>query len=114
MAGNDKRKQSLYFPDDMLDEIMRESIRLDRSLSWMVQRAWRIAHDEIAKFPSANPRAAIAPGGELRDAPRPPGPAPGTQPPPAAREARADPVATAEPQPGSQVQDFIRGKFDRK
>ena len=50
----DKRKQSLYFPEEMLEEIIREATRQDRSLSWIVQRAWIIARDEIRKFPSIN------------------------------------------------------------
>ncbi|RLB53997.1 MAG: hypothetical protein DRI34_12650 [Deltaproteobacteria bacterium] len=50
----DKRKQSLYFPEEMLSEIKREALRQDRSLSWIVQQAWRIARDEIKKFPSIN------------------------------------------------------------
>ena len=51
---SDKRKQSLYFPEDMLEEIKREANRQDRSLSWIVQRAWMIARGEIQKFPSVN------------------------------------------------------------
>lgn len=47
-----KRKQSLYFPVEMLAEIQSEAHRQDRSLSWVVQQAWKAARDEIAKFPS--------------------------------------------------------------
>ena len=47
----DKRKQSLYFPEEMLKEIQEEAIRQDRSLSWIVQHAWRSARDQIAKMP---------------------------------------------------------------
>ena len=54
MAESDKRKQSLYFPEVMLQEIQREAARLDRSLSWVMQRAWKIARAEIRKFPSVN------------------------------------------------------------
>ena len=50
----DKRKQSLYFPESMLQEIKEEAARLDRSLSWIVQRAWKIARTEIKKLPSVN------------------------------------------------------------
>jgi uncharacterized small protein (TIGR04563 family) len=53
MAGTDKRKQSLYFPELMLKEIQREADRLDRSLSWIVQRAWKTARPEIRKIPSS-------------------------------------------------------------
>ena len=50
----DKRKQSLYFPEKMLTEIKNEALRQDRSLSWIVQQAWRIARDHIRQFPSIN------------------------------------------------------------
>ncbi|HUU01343.1 MAG TPA: TIGR04563 family protein [Myxococcota bacterium] len=50
----DKRKQSLYFPEEMLTDIKREALRQDRSLSWIVQQAWRLARDDIKKFPSIN------------------------------------------------------------
>ncbi|MFO7179125.1 MAG: TIGR04563 family protein [Pseudomonadota bacterium] len=53
-AGSDKRKQSLYFPESMLQEIKDEAARLDRSLSWVVQRAWKMARLEIKKIPSVN------------------------------------------------------------
>jgi uncharacterized small protein (TIGR04563 family) len=51
---SDKRKQSLYFPESMLQEIKEEAARLDRSLSWVVQRAWKLARAEIRKIPSVN------------------------------------------------------------
>ena len=54
MAGTDKRKQSLYFPEDMLREIQEEANRQDRSLSWIVQQAWKIAKAELKKVPSPN------------------------------------------------------------
>ncbi len=53
-GGSDKRKQSLYFPETMLQEIKDEAARLDRSLSWVVQRAWKLARLEIKKIPSVN------------------------------------------------------------
>lgn len=52
MAISDKRKQSLYFPEEMLNEIQKEAIRQDRSLSWIVQRAWAIARTRIQQYPS--------------------------------------------------------------
>lgn len=64
MATTDHRKQSLYFPEDMLAEIQREATRQDRSLSWIVQHAWKVARADIRKMPSVNdvlvpaPRAA--------------------------------------------------------
>jgi uncharacterized small protein (TIGR04563 family) len=76
MAGTDKRKQSLYFPEEMLAEIQREATRQDRSLSWIVQHAWKVARAEIRKMPSVNdvltpaPRAAApAPAAAPAEAP---------------------------------------------
>jgi len=54
MPSSDKRKQSLYFPEEMLQEIKREAQRQDRSLSWIVQKAWKLARTEVAKYPSVN------------------------------------------------------------
>ena len=53
-SKTDKRKQSLYFPESMLQEIKEEAARLDRSLSWVVQRAWKLARVDIKKLPSVN------------------------------------------------------------
>lgn len=61
---SDKRKQSLYFPETMLQEIKEEAARLDRSLSWVVQRAWKLARNDIRKIPSVNE---IGDDGEVTD-----------------------------------------------
>ena len=50
----DKRKQSLYFPEEMLKEIQLEANRQDRSLSWIVQQSWKLSRNEIMRFPSVN------------------------------------------------------------
>lgn len=49
----EKRKQSLYFPESMLVEIQQEAGRLQRSLSWVVQRAWKVAREEVKKMPGS-------------------------------------------------------------
>ena len=54
MPTTDHRKQSLYFPEDMLEEIQVEAGRQDRSLSWVVQQAWKVARAEIRRMPSVN------------------------------------------------------------
>jgi uncharacterized small protein (TIGR04563 family) len=54
MSQSDKRKQSLYFPESMLLEIQQEAMRLDRSLSWVMQRAWKLSRQDIRKLPSVN------------------------------------------------------------
>lgn len=51
-ARSDKRKQSLYFPEEMLKEIQAEANRQDRSLSWVVQQAWKAARTQVARFPA--------------------------------------------------------------
>ncbi|HET8732295.1 MAG TPA: TIGR04563 family protein [Anaeromyxobacteraceae bacterium] len=50
----DKRKQSLYFPDEMLRENEAEATRLDRSLSWIVQQAWKMARERMSRVPGVN------------------------------------------------------------
>jgi uncharacterized small protein (TIGR04563 family) len=52
MPKVDPQKQSLYFPREMIEEIAREACRQDRSLSWIVQQAWRLAREEIGKLPA--------------------------------------------------------------
>lgn len=51
-TGAVDRKQSLYFPEEMLVEIRDEAARLDRSLSWIVQRAWKLARKQVRAMPS--------------------------------------------------------------
>lgn len=51
----DHRKQSIYMPLEMIEEIKQESARLDRSLSWTLQRAWTLAKNDIAAMPSVDP-----------------------------------------------------------
>jgi uncharacterized small protein (TIGR04563 family) len=63
---NDARKQSLYFPETMLQEISEEATRLERSLSWVVQRAWKLARQEMRKIPGVNDPQRLG-------APKPPG-----------------------------------------
>ena len=44
------RKHSFYFPDWMSREIEAEAARLDRSTSWILQRAWKLARTEVARI----------------------------------------------------------------
>ncbi len=52
MSGTDHRKQSLYFPNEMIVDIEHQAIRLDRSFSWIMQKAWKIARREIEMMPA--------------------------------------------------------------
>jgi uncharacterized small protein (TIGR04563 family) len=51
MLGSRKRKQSLYFSPETRREIAEEATRQDRSISWIVQQAWRAARKEIMSAP---------------------------------------------------------------
>jgi len=46
------RRQALYFPADMLAELQTEAKRQDRSISWLIQQAWKVAYRELQKIPS--------------------------------------------------------------
>jgi uncharacterized small protein (TIGR04563 family) len=48
-----KRRYSLYFSPEVLKEIGDEATRQDRSLSWIVQKAWKLARNEIVRAASA-------------------------------------------------------------
>jgi uncharacterized small protein (TIGR04563 family) len=48
-----KRKVTLYFNSAMLAETQKEAIRQDRSVSWIIQAAWRIARDEVKRMPGS-------------------------------------------------------------
>ena len=54
MPGTDHRKQSLYFPEEMLMEIQHEATRQDRSFSWIVHQALNFFFCDIQKMPSVN------------------------------------------------------------
>lgn len=47
-----KKKVTLYFHSTVLSETQREAIRQDRSISWVIQAAWRLAREEIRKLPA--------------------------------------------------------------
>jgi uncharacterized small protein (TIGR04563 family) len=55
-----KRKVTLYFNSAMLAETQKEAIRQDRSVSWIIQAAWRLARDEVRRMPSSGMPAAPA------------------------------------------------------
>jgi uncharacterized small protein (TIGR04563 family) len=49
----DRHRQSFYLPEAMLEEIRAEAKRLNRSVSWVVQRAWKLSKKELEALPSA-------------------------------------------------------------
>jgi uncharacterized small protein (TIGR04563 family) len=48
----EKKKQSLYFPVEMLDEMQNEADRQERPLSWIMQQAWKLSRDRIMTYPA--------------------------------------------------------------
>lgn len=50
--GRPSRRQALYFPTEMLEELQAESQRQDRSISWLIQQAWKIARSDLRRMPS--------------------------------------------------------------
>ena len=51
---SDKKKQSLYFPVDMLDEMQREAMRQELPLSWIMQQAWKLSRGTISGYPGVD------------------------------------------------------------
>ena len=52
MSAGKSKRQALYFPSEMLEDIQFEAHRQDRSISWLIQQAWRIAREDLQKVPS--------------------------------------------------------------
>jgi uncharacterized small protein (TIGR04563 family) len=46
-----KKKLTLYFPEDLVHETKQEALRHDRSMSWIIEMAWRIARGQIEEMP---------------------------------------------------------------
>jgi uncharacterized small protein (TIGR04563 family) len=62
-----KRKVTLYFNAAMLAETQKEALRQDRSISWIIQAAWKLAREEVKRMPPALPHASS--GGQTTDEP---------------------------------------------
>ena len=66
--SSQKKKVTLYFNAAMLAETQKEALRQDRSVSWIIQAAWRIARDEMRRMPEALPAPRSAPRLDPEDA----------------------------------------------
>jgi uncharacterized small protein (TIGR04563 family) len=44
---NDRRKKSIYLHGEVADEIRAEASRLRKSISWIMQKAWKLARERI-------------------------------------------------------------------
>lgn len=70
MAAQPSRRQALYFPADTLEELQLESRRQDRSISWLIQQAWKIARTDMRAMPSTTD---FIPDVEYNSSPQDPG-----------------------------------------
>jgi uncharacterized small protein (TIGR04563 family) len=52
-TSSQKKKVTLYFNAAMLAETQKEALRQDRSISWIIQAAWRLAREEVKRMPGA-------------------------------------------------------------
>jgi uncharacterized small protein (TIGR04563 family) len=50
-TASPKKKVTLYFSSAVLGETHQEAIRQDRSISWILQAAWRLAREEVRRLP---------------------------------------------------------------
>ena len=46
-----KNKLTLYVSDDLLQETKQGALRQDRSISWILEQAWRISKDKLKNVP---------------------------------------------------------------
>ncbi|MGE0549262.1 MAG: hypothetical protein AB7O24_23270 [Kofleriaceae bacterium] len=54
-----KLDQAIYLPETLLHDIEHQAVRTDRSLSWVVQEAWKISRDSVVALPSRDAARAI-------------------------------------------------------
>lgn len=47
-----KVKVTVYLSEDVLRQAKNEAMRQDRSLSWVIQYAWRESRTKLATFPT--------------------------------------------------------------
>ena len=79
---------------------MAQSVRMDRSLSWTVQQAWRLARAQVSDFPAVDP--GMRTQAQLR------------RPEPGRDRNRDRDQDVADRRPSAQVLQFLRGKFDNE
>jgi uncharacterized small protein (TIGR04563 family) len=52
MATNkSKNKRSIYLPDQIAEELESEAKRQDRTVSWLLKRAWLESREKIKRYP---------------------------------------------------------------
>jgi len=48
----DKNRITIYVPNEILEELNRESERLDRNKSWLLRKAWEMSRQRFFDAPS--------------------------------------------------------------
>jgi uncharacterized small protein (TIGR04563 family) len=46
---SDKKRQTVYLPLYLFEEMDKQAGRLNKSFSWLVQRCWKLSKEEIEK-----------------------------------------------------------------
>ena len=46
-----KQKLTLYFSEDVLTQAKQEALRQDRSVSWLLETAWKLSREHISSLP---------------------------------------------------------------
>ncbi|QED26011.1 TIGR04563 family protein [Microvenator marinus] len=46
-----KKKLTLYFSEDLLEDARIEAERQDRSISWVLEQAWKMARERMKDVP---------------------------------------------------------------
>lgn len=49
MKSSKGSKRSVYLTEQILEELLEESKRQERSVSWLLQRAWTLSKTKIKK-----------------------------------------------------------------
>jgi uncharacterized small protein (TIGR04563 family) len=49
-----KNKVTVYVPDDVFDDMKVASDLQQRSISWLVEHAWRLSRNRILGYPAVN------------------------------------------------------------
>ena len=63
-----KKKVTLYFSSAVLGETHQEALRQDRSISWIMQAAWRLAREEVRRLPAYGQTRTEEPASSKRQA----------------------------------------------
>lgn len=50
MTRDAKVRTSLYLPEEILAEVQAEASRQQRSISWLLRQAWKLAAPQVRKL----------------------------------------------------------------